>query len=256
MIDAKTGKPKRGITGHTDAITCVSFVESSNSLLSSSWDQTTRLWNRKNIDESLILKHSSEVKALTFSSILGRGASGSRDGMVKIFSRRSLKTLRNLQAHRSDIAGLEILSEAQKIVTASYDGICRLWDLTSYESEKTLVKQKERIRSMTTTPDESSVFLGYQSGMITKIDLSNVKEKTELSGHTDIVSSLSVDPTAEYIASASWDRTLRIWSLKDSTELAKGQLMAGISAITWSPDGSKIYSADQSGSVISWTPFE
>lgn len=256
MIDAKTGKPKRGITGHTDAITCVSFVESSNSLLSSSWDQTTRLWNRKNIDESLILKHSSEVKALTFSSKLGRGASGSRDGMVKIFSRRSLKTLRNLQAHRSDIAGLEILSEEQKIVTASYDGICRLWDLSSYEAEKTLVKQKERIRSMATTPDESSVFLGYQSGMITKTDLSNVKGKTELSGHTDIVSSLSVDPTAEYIASASWDRTIRIWSLKDNTELAKGQLVAGISAIAWSPDGTKIYSADQSGSVISWTPFE
>ena len=254
LIDSKSGKPKRGIAGHEGAVTDLSFVGSTNSVLSCSWDQTTRLWNRKNIEESLILKHPSEVKSLTISLKLGKGASGSRDGMVKVFPLRSLKTIRNLQAHNSDISGVAIIDEEQKLVTAAYDGVCRLWDLSSYDAEKTLIKQKNRIRSMAVSPDGTSVFLGLQSGKILMIDIGNTREKSELSGHTDIVSALSVDPTGQYIASASWDRTIRIWSLHDNTKVASGKLVTGIASIAWSPDGTKVYSADLSGSVKEWTP--
>jgi WD40 repeat protein len=213
------------------------------------------LWNRKNIEESLILKHPSEVKALTVSLKHGKGAAGSRDGMVKIFSLKSLKTIRNLQAHNSDISGVVIIDEEQKIVTASYDGTCRLWDLTSYDAEKTLLKQKTRIRSMVVASDGASVFLGMQSGKILIIDIAGTREKSELSGHTDIVSALSIDPTGQYIASASWDRTIRIWSLNDNSKVASGKLVTGIASISWSPDGARIYSADLSGSVREWTPM-
>ena len=254
LIDSKSGKMKRGISGHAGAVSDVSFAGNSISVLSCSWDQTTRLWNRKNIEESLILKHSSEVKAITHSLKLGKGASGSRDGMVKIFSLRSLKAIRNLQAHRSDISDITIIDEEQKIVTASYDGTCRLWDLSSYDAEKTLVKQKDRIRSMTTSLDGSCVFLGFQKGNITQVSIANTKDKSELTGHTDIVSRLSVDPTGQYLASASWDRTIRIWSLEDNTVVATGQLRAGISSLVWSSDGSLVYTADHSGSIVSWKP--
>lgn len=254
LIDSKTGKEKRGISGHAGTVSDVSFAGNSNSVLSCSWDQTTRLWNRKNIEESLVLKHSSEVKALTVSLKLGKGASGSRDGMVKVYSLRSLKTIRNLQAHSSDISGIAILDAEQKIVTASYDGTCRLWDLSSYDAEKTLVKQKGRIRSMTTARDESCVFLGFQKGKITQVSIANTKDRSELVGHTDIVSRLSVDPTGQYLASASWDRTIKIWSLEDNTEVDAGQLRAGISSIAWSPDGTTVYTADLSGAIMSWIP--
>jgi WD40 repeat protein len=254
IVDSKSGKTKRGITGHADAVTDVSFVGNSNSVISCSWDRTTRLWNRRNIAESLILKHSSEVKALAISLKLGKGASGSRDGIVKIFSLRSLKAIRNLQAHHSDVSGIAILDEEQKIVTSSYDGTCRLWNLSSYDAEKTLVKQKIRIRSMTTAIDGSSVFLGFQNGTLVEVDIANTKEKFKMPGHTDLVCALSVDPTGQYIASASWDRTIRIWSLEDKTEVAKGKLVTGIASIAWSHDGTVVYTADLSGSIVSWTP--
>jgi WD40 repeat protein len=254
IVDSKSGKEKRGITGHSGTVADVSFVGNSNLVLSCSWDKTTRLWNRKNIEESMVLKHPSEVKALTVSLKHGKGASGSRDGMVKIFSLSSLKSIRNLQAHHSDISGIAIIDEEQKIVTASYDGTCRLWNLSSYDAEKTLVKQKERIRSMTTASDGSSVFLGYQNGKIVQVSIANIRDRSEMLGHTDLVSTLSVDPTGRFLASASWDRTIRVWSLEDKTELAMGKLVAGIASITWSIDGTSIYSADLSGSVVSWMP--
>ncbi|MFW9964605.1 MAG: WD40 repeat domain-containing protein [Candidatus Sifarchaeia archaeon] len=254
LIDPKSGKAKRGITGHDGAVTDVSFAGTSNAILSCSWDQTTRLWNVKNPEETLVLKHPSEVKALSVSLKLGKGASGSRDGMVKVFSLRSLKSIRNLQAHNSDISGVALIDEDQKLVTASYDGTCRLWDLSSYESEKTIVKQEDRIRSMTIVPDGSSVFLGLQSGEIVHVNITNTNDISKVSGHSDITSALSVDPTGQYLASTSWDRTIRIWSLENNKEVATGQLVTGISSIVWSLDGTIIYTADLSGSVVSWTP--
>jgi WD40 repeat protein len=255
LVDPKSGKPKRGILGHSGTVTDVFFVGSPNLVLSCSWDKTTRLWNRKKIEESLVLKHPSEVKALTISLQLGKGASGSRDGMVKIFSLRSLKSIRNLQAHGSDISGLAIIDDEQKLVTASYDGTCRLWDLTSYDAEKTLVKQKKRIRSMTTALDGSSVFLGFQKGKISQVNIANTKNRSEFAGHTDIVSRLSVDPSGQYLASASWDRTIRIWSIEENTEVVKGHHRAGISSIIWSLDGSVVFTTDLSGSIVAWKPF-
>jgi WD40 repeat protein len=254
LIDPKSGKAKRGIIGHNSAVSDVSFAGTSNSVLSCSWDRTTRLWNRKNIEESLVLEHPSETKALAISLKHGKGASGARDGMVKIFSLRNLKSIRNLQAHSSDISSIAFIDEERKILTASYDGTCRLWDLSSYDAEKTLVKQKERIRSMATTLDGSSVFLGYQNGTIVQVSINDTKKRSELAGHTDLVSTLSVDPTGQYLASASWDRTIRIWSLEDNTEVATGQLMTGISSTAWSVDGTIVYSADLSGSIVSWMP--
>jgi WD40 repeat protein len=194
------------------------------------------------------------VKALTISLKHGKGASGSRDGLVKIFSLRNLKTIRNLQAHRSDISGIAFIDEEKKIVTASYDGTCRLWDLSSYDEEKILFKQKQRIRSMVTSPDGLMIFLGSQNGTISQVSIDDTKKKSEITGHTDLVSTLSMDPTGKYLASASWDRTIRIWSLEDRIQVAKGQLMSGISSATWSPDGTIVYTADLSGSIVSWMP--
>ena len=254
LLDVKSGKTKRAINGHEGAISDVCFVGTSNSVLSCSWDQTTRLWNRKNIEEPLILKHPSEAKALTVSLKHGKGASGSRDGMVKVFSLRSLKSIRNLQAHRSDISGLAIIDDAQKLVTASYDGTCIIWDLSSYDAERTLVTLATRIRSMTIPPDGSCVFLGLQSGEIARVHIGNTIEKIGLTGHTDIVSALSIDPTGQHLASASWDRTIRIWSLEKNKEVATGNLVTGIASLVWSPEGANLYTADLSGAIASWNP--
>ena len=128
LVDSKSGKSKRNITGHEGGVAAVSFAGKPSSIVSCSRDRTTRLWNTKSKDDPVVLKHSSEVKALTISIPSGKGASGARDGEVKIFSLSSLKCIKNLQAHRSDISGILFIEDEKKIVTSSYNGECRVWD--------------------------------------------------------------------------------------------------------------------------------
>ncbi len=252
VVDTKNGKLKQTISGHDGKITGVSFIRDRFHVLSSSWDTTTRLWDSKEKDSPLVLKHGTEVKTLTVSTELGKGVAGARDGELKIFSLSTLKNLRNIQAHKSDISGLVFLEDAAKLVTSSWGGECKLWNLTSYELETELVKKKERIRSLAATPDGSKLVLGMHSGKISLIDIETRSEIKQLVGHKDIVESLSIDTTGERLASGSWDRTIRLWSLNSNKEISSGKLLAGITAVEWDPKDEVVYSTDFSGAITSW----
>ncbi|TFH07900.1 MAG: hypothetical protein E4H14_07540, partial [Candidatus Thorarchaeota archaeon] len=71
VVDAKNGKLKQTILGHTDKISGVSFGHNRFHVLSCSWDATTRLWDSKEKGDPLVLKHGSEVKTLAVSQALG-----------------------------------------------------------------------------------------------------------------------------------------------------------------------------------------
>jgi len=253
LVDSKSGKSKRGIRGHEGGVVAVSFAGKPSLIVSCSRDKTTRLWNTMSKDEPVVLKHSSEVKALSISIPLGKGASGARDGEVKVFSLSSLKCIKNLQAHRSDISGILFIDDEKKMVTSSYNGECKVWDLSTYETIETLAKKGPRIRSMASTPDGSYVFLGRHGGTILKISMENIKDKIEMPGHSDIVSTMSVNPSGKFLASGSWDRTLKIWSLDDFQEVTSGKLVTGIASLAWSRNEDTILSADFSGSIVSWS---
>lgn len=253
VIDTRTGKLKQTIDGHNGKITGVSFVRDRFHILSCSWDATTRLWDKKEKGKPLTLKHGTEVKKLTASQKLGKGVAGARDGEIKIFSLSTMKNLRNIQAHKSDISGLAIIEDEAKLVSSSWDGSCKIWNLNSYEQETQLVNQKERIRSLASTPDGSKVALGMQSGKILIIDVEDSSQIKQIIGHTDIVESLSIDSDGERLASGSWDRTIRLWSLNSYKEISSGSLLTGITAVEWGPKDEVVFSADFSGAITSWS---
>ena len=252
IVDARTGKLKQTIEGHSEKITGVSFVNDRFHILSCSWDSTTRFWDLKEKGEPATLKHGSEVKSLTRSQKIRKGAAVARDGEIKIFSLSTVKNLRNIQAHNSDISGIAIINDTAQLVTGSWDGTCKIWNLTSYEMETQLTSLKERIRSLAATPDGSKVTLGLHNGEILVIDTETPTEIKKLAGHTDVVSSLSIDSTGERLVSTSWDRSIRLWSLNSNKEISSDTLLAGITAVQWDPKDEVIYSADFSGAITSW----
>ncbi|MBT9317976.1 hypothetical protein IXB50_21405 [Leptothoe spongobia TAU-MAC 1115] len=79
-------------------------------------------------------------------------------------------------------------------------------------------------------------------------------ELNRLKGHEDMLFSVAVDPNGSKIASASYDRTLRLW------DAASGQLIGeplrghndAIFAVAFSPDGSKIASASKDQTLRLW----
>ncbi|MHA2386674.1 MAG: WD40 repeat domain-containing protein [Candidatus Thorarchaeota archaeon] len=253
ILDSVSGNQKRMLKGHEAAVSAVAFIDGGRGLVSTSWDCTTRRWTSTGPAKDIpVLRHNSEVKALTVGTEKARGAAGSRDGEVKVFYSSSMKNYRNIQAHRTDVSGLAFARDESVLVTASWDGECNLFDLSSFELLGKLTKQKERIRSIAVTRDSSNVFLGLHSGIILSIDPENPKDVTEMIGHSDIVTSLAIDPSGTRLVSGSWDRSVRVWSIKRQKVENQDRLLTGISCIGWNPKGSGFYTTDYSGALTYW----
>jgi WD40 repeat protein len=253
ILDSVSGNQKRTLKGHEAAVSAVSFIDGGKGLVSSSWDCTTRRWTSTGPAAELpVLRHNSEVKALAVGIDTARGAAGSRDGEVKVFYSSSMKNYRNIQAHRTDVSGLAFTRDESVLITASWDGECKLFDLSTFEAIGRLAKQKERIRSIAVTHDSSQVFVGLHSGVILSIDPENSKDAKEMKGHTDIVTSLAIDPSDTYLVSGSWDRSVRVWSIKKQKAEVQDRLITGISSIGWNPKGSGFFTTDYSGALTHW----
>ncbi|MFX0055094.1 MAG: WD40 repeat domain-containing protein [Promethearchaeota archaeon] len=253
ILDSVSGNQKRILKGHDAAVSGVSFIDGGKGLVSTSWDCTTRRWTSTGPAKDIpVLRHNSEVKALTVGTEKARGAAGTRDGEVKVFYTNSMRNYRNIQAHRTDVSGLVFAREESVLVTASWDGECKLFDLSSFEFLASIAKQKERIRSIAVTHDSSKVFLGLHNGVILSIDPENPKDVIEMTSHSDIVTSLAIDPSNTYLASGSWDRSVKVWSIKKRKVKNQDRLLTGISSIRWNPKGSGFYTTDYSGALTFW----
>ncbi|MEI6899700.1 MAG: TIR domain-containing protein, partial [Bacteroidota bacterium] len=78
-------------------------------------------------------------------------------------------------------------------------------------------------------------------------------QEREIKGHTKWVRSLAVSPNGEWIASGSWDNTIKIWDIESGecrTTLVGHSNYVDSVAIT--PDGSRIFSGSNDNSLREW----
>ena len=79
-----------------------------------------------------------------------------------------------------------------------------------------------------------------QAGEIQILDVDTFETKLALEGHAADVNGLVFSPDSRLLASASEDRTVRIWDCETGAIAGTLQHSAGALAVAFSPDGERI----------------
>ena len=136
----------------------------------------------------------------------------------------------------------------------SQSGEVMLWNLTSSTKKMLLKERNNTIHSLAFGGDDDILAIGDEYGNIILWDLELDKEIRALSGHTARVTQIAFSPNGKIMATASLDRTARLWFLDDLNELPITLDDHGdwVYSLAFHPDGKTLYTGSKDHIIRSW----
>lgn len=205
--------------------------------------------------ESYVLKqqgHYYDMNTLAYSSDGQHVATGGEDGKVKVWNVRSGFCFVTFTEHSASVTAVQFAKQGQVLFSASLDGTVRAFDLVRYRNFRTFTSPTPvQFSSLAVDPSGDVVCAGSQDSFeIYMWSVQTGKLLDILSGHTAPIPSLAFSPTGDQLASASWDRTLRLWSVYGRSRSTEPlQLSSEVLSVTFRPDGKEIAASSLDGQI-------
>ncbi|EEH48771.1 nuclear distribution protein PAC1 [Paracoccidioides brasiliensis Pb18] len=273
------------LQSHREPVTCVGFHPVFSSLASGSDDTTIKIWDWELGElERTIKGHTKAVLDVDYGGPRGGTllASCSSDLTIKLWDPSDgYKNIRTLPGHDHSVSAVRFIPSGAAgsplsgnlLVSASRDKTLRIWDVTTGYCVKTLRGHVDWVRDVAASPDGRFLFSAGNDQVARLWDVSSGETKSTFLGHEHAVECVAFAPptsyphlsalaglkkappsssSAEYVATGSRDKSIRIWD-------ARGTLIKTlighdnwVRALAFHPGGKYLLSVSDDKTLRCW----
>lgn len=208
--------------------------------------------------ESYVIKqqgHFDSLNDVVYSPDGSKVVTAADDGKIKVWDAYSGFCIVTFTEHTSGVTALQFSKKGNVLFSASLDGSVRAWDLIRYRNFRTFTAAtRVQFSSLAVDPSGEVVCAGSLDDFdihLWSVQTSQLLDR--LQGHEGPVSSLSFGYEGGLLASASWDKTVRIWSIFGrSTHVEPMQMQSDVLAIAMRPDSKQVAVSSLDGTITFW----
>lgn len=242
------------LTGHSSWITGVAISPTTQTLASSSLDDTIRIWNLNTGEPLLTLTgHNRGVNAIAISPDGKALVSGSDDYTIKIWNFHNGALLGTLTGHSRDVNAIAISPDGKLFASGGEDRTIRIWSLNTGALMRTLPGVAGMIRAIAISRDGKILASGGLDNKTKLWNLATGEQLHTLVGHLNSVNAIVFCPDGLTLATGSKDKTIRLWNIQTG-ELIRtftGHLR-DVNTIAVTPNGRLLISGSSDTSIRLW----
>jgi WD40 repeat protein len=257
LWDIPQSKPLRIFAGHQAPTTSFAFNPDATAFLSASRDKTVRLWNTLQEGEPLVLEgHTADVTAAAFRVDQNQVATADAAGFIRLWRTIDNQSEGLLGGHRGEVTALFYHTNNQLMISTGTDGLAKVWQLPIVPPRE-IPSEEQPVDIATVSIDGQLIASGGKLNDRATIVIRKVEDGSvvaTLLGHEAPITSLAFNSNHTRLASASEDKTVRVWDIADAKfpELLKyTEHEAAVRAVAFS-DNATVLSAGADKIIQQW----
>jgi WD40 repeat protein len=189
-----------------------------------------------------VSKATETTRCLSFSTDGRTLATGSDDGVVRLWDIPSVEERVALRGHGNAVRSVAFSPDGRRLVSSAQDALIILWDTDRGIPIRSLLEGSANpVRIVGLSPNGRDLAVGEIGSYPTEvkvIDLGTGATRTRLTGHSDGVNAVAFSPDGLTLATAGMERGIKLWDLVTGKEMSTLDSGVGfVKSLAFSRDG-------------------
>jgi cytochrome c len=163
----------------------------------------------------------------------------------------STSALAQLRGHGGPVRAIAISSDGNSVLSGSFDTAAIRWSLKTEAAEQVLRFHSDAVNAVAFLKDRRMATAGADARIAIWTQGRQQPDQV-FEGHRGPIVSIAVSPDGARLASASWDHTVRIWSLGDGRQQVLEGHAQNVNGVAFSPDGRSLVSVGYDRELRIW----